>query len=208
MTPARYPIPAGDHRSEESILRSRFITTVGYAPTVDEARQFVARVSDEFSDATHNCWAWVVGPPGSSAQIGMSDAGEPHGTAGRPMLTVLLHSGIGDICAVVTRYFGGTLLGKGGLVRAYSGGVKLALEGLVTVEHAPQASITIVLDYATLVPLRRLLPSFEAVVVAEEFAQDVTVRVRVPLEHAQTLCDAVTELTNGAALIEIDDAAE
>ncbi len=143
---ARYPIPARSHRVEEEIKRSRFITTLGYTPDVEAARAFVAGVSTEFADANHNCWAYVVGPPGATAQIGMSDDGEPHGTAGRPMLTVLLHSGIGDICAVVTRYFGGTLLGKGGLVRAYSGGVQLALGDLPTLERVPRTELEVVID--------------------------------------------------------------
>src|SRR5690349_11838554 len=137
-TPNRYLIPAGTHRTEEEINRSRFVTTFGYTPTVEAARAFIETVSNEFGDASHNCWAYVVGPPGSTGQIGMSDDGEPHGTAGRPMLTVLLHSGVGDICAVVTRYFGGTLLGTGGLVKAYSGGVQLALVDLPTIERVPK----------------------------------------------------------------------
>ena len=142
----RYPIPLTVHRTEEEILRSRFITTVGHTPTVEAARAFIATVRAEFTDASHNCWAYLVGPPGSTAQIGMSDDGEPHGTAGRPMLTVLLHSEIGDICAVVTRYFGGTLLGKGGLVKAYSGGVQLALATLPLQEKVPKAELLVLFD--------------------------------------------------------------
>lgn len=134
----RYPIPAQRHRVEEEIKRSRFITTLAYTPTVEVARAFINEVGAELSDANHNCWAYIVGPPGTTSQVGMSDDGEPHGTAGRPMLTVLLHSGVGDICCVVTRYFGGTLLGKGGLVKAYSGGIQLALSELPTAEHVPK----------------------------------------------------------------------
>ena len=134
---ARYPIPARTHRVEEEIQRSRFITTLAHTPTLDEARAFVQQMKAEFGDASHNCWAYVVGPPGSSAQIGMSDDGEPHGTAGKPMLTVLLHADVGDVTAVVTRYFGGTKLGKGGLVRAYSGGVQQALATLPAPNACP-----------------------------------------------------------------------
>ena len=107
----RYPIPASLHRVEQEIERSRFITTVAPAPTVEEAKAFIARIREEFPDANHNCWAYVVGPPGSTGMAGMSDDGEPHGTAGRPMLTALLHGNVGDVAVVVTRYFGGTLLG-------------------------------------------------------------------------------------------------
>lgn len=202
-TDNRYTIPAERHRTEEEILRSRFITTVGYTPTVEAAREFIAQVSAEFGDASHNCWAYVVGPPGSTAQIGMSDDGEPHGTAGRPMLTVLLHSDIGDICAVVTRYFGGTLLGKGGLVKAYTGGVQLALASLPLGEKVPKAEIVVLFDYATVTPLQRILPDFEAEVIQEEYATDVAYHLSLPLEQLNAFSDAVSEITNGQALIEV-----
>lgn len=199
----RYPIPAALHRVEEEILRSRFITTVGPASTVEEARAFIAAVQAEFADANHNCWAYVVGAPGSSGQNGLSDDGEPHGTAGRPMLTVLLHSGVGDLVAVVTRYFGGTLLGKGGLVRAYSGGVQAALQTLPLIEKVPKAMVTAVLEYGALTGMRRLLPPYEAEVVDEEFAADITVRILLPDVHAEAFCVALVDLTHGQALIEV-----
>jgi uncharacterized YigZ family protein len=198
----RYSIPATLHRVEEEILRSRFITTVGPAPTVEAARTFIQAVSQEFADASHNCWAYVVGPPGSTAQIGMSDAGEPHGTAGRPMLTVLLHSNIGDICAVVTRYFGGTLLGKGGLVKAYSGGVQFALESLPLIEKVPKGRLVLMVDYAAVTPLKRLLPDYEVETLDEEYAVDVTYTVQLPESQMAAFTDAVVSLTNGQALIE------
>ena len=198
----RYPIPAGRHRTEEEIKRSRFITSLAWTPTVDAARDFVREVSDEFSDASHNCWAHVVGPPGSTAHIGMSDAGEPHGTAGRPMLTVLLHSNVGDISAVVTRYFGGTLLGKGGLVRAYSGGVKLALGSLPTVEKIPMATVQVMVDYAAVTPLQMVLPQYEAESEGEDYAVDVTFRIKLPEKNLPSFARSVTDLTNGNAILE------
>ncbi len=198
----RYPIPASRHRTEEEIKRSRFITTVGHAPTVEEAHAFIAAVSAEFADASHNCWAYVVGPPGSTAQVGMSDAGEPHGTAGRPMLTTLLHSNVGDVCAVVTRYFGGTLLGKGGLVRAYSGGVQSALASLPLVEKIPYVELDVMIDYAAVTPVKRILPDFEAESVSEDYAVDVTFHIKLPEEHMEDFIAAVTSLTNGQAIVE------
>lgn len=199
----RYLIPAQHHRTEEEILRSRFITTVAYTPTVEAAREFIAAVSAEFADANHNCWAYVVGPPGSTGQIGMSDDGEPHGTAGRPMLTVLLHSNMGDLCAVVTRYFGGTLLGKGGLVKAYSGGVQLALASLPVIERVPKAIVTVLFDYGSVTPVQRLLPTFEAQILDEQYATDVSYEISLPAEQVAAFHTAVTELTNGQAILEI-----
>jgi uncharacterized YigZ family protein len=201
--PPRYRIPSQHHRVEEEIQRSRFITTLAYAPTVEAAREFMDTTRSEFADASHNCWAYLVGPPASTTQIGMSDDGEPHGTAGRPMLNVLLHSGIGDICAVVTRYFGGTLLGKGGLVRAYSGGVQLALTTLPTTEHVPKSHLEIVTDYSAITLFKRMLATYEAELLNEEYSADATFRVQLPTERLDAYVEAVTTLTNGLALIDV-----
>jgi uncharacterized YigZ family protein len=201
---ARYRIPAQIHRVEEEIKRSRFITTVAPVETVEAARAFIAEVSKEFADASHNCWAYVVGAPGTTAQIGLSDDREPHGTAGRPMLNVLLHSGIGDIAAVVTRYFGGTLLGKGGLVKAYSGGVQLALETLPTVELIPQSVLSLIVDYSAVTPLKRMIAEASAELLAEEYAVDVSYRIRLPADAAPDFAARVIDITGGNALVEVE----
>ncbi len=201
-TDSRYPIPAGTHRAEEEIKRSRFISTVTYAPTVEEAKAFVEEIRTEFADASHSCWAYLVGRPGSSGQVGMSDDGEPHGTAGRPMLGVLVHSGVGDIAAVVTRYFGGTKLGKGGLVRAYTGGVQAALGTLPLKEHIVYARATVVVAYPHAGAVRRLLPEFEVETEQETFAADVELRLRLPCERLAELELALNEVTNGQVLVE------
>ncbi len=193
----RYLIPAASVRVEEVILRSRFITTAAPADTVEAARAFVAEMRAEFPDASHNCYAFVAGPPGSTAQIGMSDDGEPGGTAGRPMLAVLLGCGIGDIAVVVTRYFGGTKLGTGGLVRAYSGGVKAVLAVLPTREKVALAALLASGPYRWVTPVERLLPGFEATVAEQEFAADVTWRITLPEERAAALAAALVELSHG-----------
>jgi len=194
----RYPIPAHQVRAEEILLRSRFITTLAPVPTLDAARAFVAAVRAEFTDATHNCWAYVVGAPGSTAQIGMSDDGEPAGTAGKPMLNVLLGSGVGDVAAVVTRYFGGAKLGSGGLVRAYSGGVKTALQQLPLAVKVERVLLQVILPYRLYQPVERLLPAFEAEVIESQFAAEVTLRVRLPVEHVNDWRGALRELSAGA----------
>ena len=204
----RYPIPARRHRVEDEIRRSRFITTVDYAPTVADARAFIQAMRAEFPDATHNVWAYVVGPPGSTARVGYSDDGEPHGTAGRPVYTVLLHSGVGDIVAVVTRYFGGVKLGKGGLVRAYSDGVKQALASLPLAEHRLTSDLEVVIPYSFVSSLQRMLAEYEATVLAEEYGADVTYHLRLPQEQVAPFTDALMGLTNGAALVaplEVED---
>jgi len=193
----RYPIPAGRHRAETEVRRSRFIATLAPAPTVEAAREFIAEIRAEFPDATHNCWAYVVGPPGSTAQVGMSDDGEPHGTAGRPMLHALLHSGVGDIAAVVTRYFGGVKLGTGGLVRAYAGSVQAALETMPRTERVRRAELDVVVDYAAVGALQRLLPALDATITAEEYGADVRYRIRLPESGVARLRAEVTALTGG-----------
>ena len=200
---SRYRVPAARHRVEEEIKRSRFITTLAPTPTLEAARAFIAAMNAEFADASHNCWAYVVGSPGSPAQIGLSDDGEPHGTAGRPMLNILLHAEVGDIAAVVTRYFGGLLLGTGGLVRAYSGGVQLALAELPTIEKTPSVELAIVVEYSAVTPLQRLLPDSEVPVLDQQFAGDVTYRLRLPQEQTEPFSARLMELTNGQVLIDL-----
>jgi uncharacterized YigZ family protein len=202
----RYPIPADQARTEETILRSKFITTAAPAATVEDARAFIASVRAEFSAADHHCFAFLVGPPGSTAQVGMSDDGEPGGTAGRPMLAVLVGSGIGDIAVVVTRYFGGTKLGTGGLVRAYSGGVKAVLGALRVKEKVTHKMLVARGPYHWITPLTRLLPEFEAEIIGQDFAADVTWQIRVPEERAALLGAALADLSHGE--IELADPAK
>ncbi|WP_257461974.1 YigZ family protein [Archangium lipolyticum] len=205
MEEKRYLVPARLHRVEQEIQRSRFITTVAPAPTVEEAKAFIARVREEFADANHNCWAYVVGPPGSTGMAGMSDDGEPHGTAGRPMLTALLHGSVGDVAVVVTRYFGGTLLGKGGLVRAYTGCVQQGLENLPTTERVRKARLRIELEYASVDGVRRMLATHEAEILSEEYAATVGYQLELPVTRLEAFQTALLDLTNGQVLLEVLD---
>jgi uncharacterized YigZ family protein len=202
---ARYPIPAGRVRVQETISRSRFITTVAAAETPELARGLVAEIRAEFPDATHHCFAYVAGPPGSTAQIGMSDDGEPSGTAGRPMLAVLFGSGVGDIAAVVTRFYGGTKLGTGGLVRAYGGGVRAALALLPLKEKVRIRTLRVSGAYHWISALDRLLPSYEAQVDERIFDAEVTWQLTVPEERLDALVAALMELSGGQIRIAAHD---
>lgn len=194
----RYPVPGGRHRVEQVIDRSRFLCTVERVRTVAEAQAFIRAMQAEFPDATHNCWAYVVGAPGSTDRIGLSDDGEPHGTAGRPMLTVLLHSGLGEIAAVVTRYYGGTKLGTGGLVKAYGGAVQEALEALPTSERVDTASVSFAVPYGAVGALQQLLPTVEGEILGQAYGTAVEFTVRLPLLQLPALETAVLDLTRGA----------
>ena len=203
--PRRYPVPARVHRVERVVQRSRFITTVAHAPDAGAAHAFVATVRGELSDATHHCWAFVAGPPGSTAHIGMSDDGEPHGTAGRPMLTALLHSEVGEIVAVCARYFGGTKLGTGGLSRAYSAGVVLALELLPTEEKVERVEVEVTIGYPDVDGAQRLIEELDLQVLDEAYGADVRYRLGVPVDDVGVLRRCVADLTRGAGTVEVPD---
>src|SRR5512133_3857699 len=114
-----YSVPLTEIRREHMVVNSKFIATLAPAFSIDEARAFMTRIRREFADATHNVPAYIIGG-GNTVTEYFSDDGEPAGTSGKPALTVLRGSGLGDVALVITRYFGGTLLGTGGLVRAYT----------------------------------------------------------------------------------------
>jgi uncharacterized YigZ family protein len=196
-----YPIPAGLHRVDSVVDRSRFIATLAQAVAPEDARAVIDAVRHEFADATHNCWAYVCGPPGTTAAIGMSDAGEPHGTAGRPMLDVLLHSGVGDIAAVVTRYYGGVKLGRGGLVRAYGGAVQHALASLPRTRRIDRLGLAVTLGYADLEAFRRLIHDEGVDVVDERYEDVVHYRLAVPAARAAEFERLVADHSAGRAHI-------
>ena len=199
--PTRFPIPAARHRAEQVIDRSRFVCTLAHAPSDDAARAVIAAVRDEWPDATHHCTAWVAGPPGSTTHVGMSDDGEPHGTAGRPILTALLHSGVGEVVAVVTRWYGGTKLGTGGLARAYAGTVALALASLPRTERVDWAEVRVHLGYPHVDAFQRLLPDHEATVLEEEFGASVSCLVRLPASAVEAFGTALADATRGEGTI-------
>lgn len=142
----RYRIPARETRAELSVVNSRFIASAGPVFSVEEARSFIAKIRTEFADATHHVPAFIIGY-GASITEHCSDDGEPSGTAGRPALAVLQGSGLGDIAVVVTRYFGGTKLGTGGLVRAYTDAVKTVLAVLPLAMKIPTHLVMTSLPY-------------------------------------------------------------
>jgi uncharacterized YigZ family protein len=200
--PRRYPVPAADVRVEDRIEHSRFICTLGPATSVDDAKAFLERLRAEFPDATHHCHAWVIGPPGSTTAAAASDDGEPAGTAGRPMLKVLLNSGLGDVVAVVTRYFGGVKLGKGGLVRAYSGGVQHALRVTTARERVDEIEARVVVPYGAVDSVRRLLSREGASITRESFESGAVFALRVPEDRIDAINRELAELSAGAVQLE------
>lgn len=192
-----YAVPARRHRVEQRVRKSRFIVSAAPTATVDAAKTFVAGVKAEFPDASHNCWAFNAGPPGDAARVGMSDDGEPRGSAGRPMLDVLRYAPVGEIGVVVTRYFGGVKLGRGGLARAYGGGVKTLLETLPTQRKTPRRRLRVRAGYAQHDAVRRLAARSDAVIEDEIFGTAVELWLAVPADAAGALRDALRPLGVG-----------
>jgi uncharacterized YigZ family protein len=189
-------------RRELVIERSRFVTTLDRADSVAAARAAVAAISAELGPATHHCFAFLIGAPASTAMVGMSDDGEPHGTAGRPMLDVLVGSGVGDVVVVVSRWFGGVKLGKGGLVRAYGNCVLDALAAAPRAEKVDWLTVTLRFDYDQLRVVDHLHPRFEVEVEASEFSESITQRVRLPAERFAAAAAAWRDATRGRIAIE------
>lgn len=194
--------PGEVFRVEQTIKRSRFIASVGHTPGVEEAKAFIEHIKAEFEDARHNCWAYCAGAAGSTDRIGASDDGEPHGTAGRPMLTAVTHSGIGEVTVVVTRYFGGILLGTGGLVKAYQSSVKMALEAVPTRIRTKTKRIKFSVEHRFVNQVLRKIETANGRILEKNFDMDADFDVEIPEDLAETFAKELEELTRGALLIE------
>lgn len=199
---ANLPVPACKARIEIRVVNSRFIATVAPAFTVDEAKAFINQIRVEFPDASHNVPAFLIGH-GSSVTAHCSDDGEPSGTAGRPVLAVLKGSGLGDVVVVVTRYFGGTKLGTGGLVRAYGDAVRQVLDQLPRAVKVATQTCMVVVPYSLYEQATRLVEEYKGVVVDTDFAADVTLSVRFTLEQVEPFQNALLEASSGTVQVEV-----
>ena len=189
-------IPGGPVTVELRVSNSRFITHLAPAAEIATARAFIASIRAKMPDANHHVYAYVIGHGGTTT-LGMSDDGEPSGTAGRPALAVLKGSGLGDVVVVVTRYFGGTLLGTGGLVHAYGDSVKAVLAEVVRVEKIARCSLLMVMPYPLYEGVKRQLAGFDSSIDNEEFGTDVTLTVTVRVADAHTIEALLIEQTAG-----------
>lgn len=183
--------------------KSRFIAHVSAANTEEEALAFIEEKKKQFWDARHNCYAYVLGEQAQTMRF--SDDGEPSGTAGRPILEVLVSSGIRNLVVVVTRYFGGTLLGTGGLVRAYT---KAAQAGLAASEVRTMCcgyEMTVVTDYNGIGKVQYLLGSRGISENQVDYGEQVTVLVNIPYEDKDAVISEITEATAGKAKITVTE---
>lgn len=192
-----YNIPAQEKDVEEVIKNSQFITRVRCVNSAEQAKAFIKEMNQTYPDATHHCWAYIVGNPQSTTLIGCSDDGEPSGTAGKPMLMVLQHSGVGDIVVVCTRYYGGTKLGTGGLARAYGGGVKLALSNLLLEEKISYCQVSFELDYSQLKDCEHLLKSFQIKNLQTDYQTEINIVLDIAREQLKEFKQALTNKFKG-----------
>ncbi len=188
----RYTMPAArvdaPHTATVEVQKSRFIGWCAAIDVVDDAGRLLTFARECYADASHHCSAYIAGPPGEDQTIGFSDDGEPGGTAGRPMYQVLEGSGLGRIACVVTRYFGGTKLGTGGLARAYAQTIRELLAELPTQEYVPRRRLALDLTFADEQPARSWLAHHQGEISAADYhAQGVTLHVDWPLDAENDL---------------------
>ncbi|MCW6540110.1 IMPACT family protein [Yersinia ruckeri] len=193
-----YLIPAASVSVNEEIKKSRFITLLAHTRGVNEAKAFIQQVKSEHPTARHHCWAFIAGAPTDSQQLGFSDDGEPSGTAGKPILAQLLGSHIGEITAVVVRYYGGIKLGTGGLVKAYGSGVQQALKQTEVKYKVPQLEYTLLCDYAQLAMVESLLQQVDGQILQGEYGVQVSLRLSLPATLACQIGDKLRDLSRGS----------
>ena len=195
-------VPARGARTEIRVVNSRFVASAAPTFTVDEAKAFGVRIRREFADATHNVSAYLIGH-GATVIAHCHDDGEPSGTAGRPALAVLRGSGLGDVAAVVTRYFGGTKLGTGGLVRAYGDAVRAVLSVLPRAVKVPTYTAVIGAPYKFFERLRLLIAAHQGRILREDFAAEVTVTAQFSKSCFPAFRAALQEMSSGTLEAEI-----
>ena len=182
--------------------KSRFIATVAPVESEEEALAFIEATKKKYWDARHNCSAYVIGERGQLARC--SDDGEPSGTAGRPMLDVMLGAGIYNAAIVVTRYFGGVLLGTGGLVRAYSGAVQAGLAASTVIEKHHGISLQVTTDYTGIGKIQYIAGERSLPILDSEYTDKVVLKLLVPDDQIEEVKKTITEGTNGRAGLEKD----
>ena len=201
MNDSPYLILSAPLMVQTEVKRSKFLAYIAPTAGVGEAKEFIAQIRKRHPDASHNCFAFVANRPENSIEIGFSDDGEPSGCAGRPMLNVLQGSGIGEITVVVSRYFGGTKLGTGGMARAYGAAVNAALAQAQTIEK----SVTCVLNcrsgyqWTNLVEL--LINQFDAKLMSANYGEQIDYTIQIDVRRASEFSRTLLERSNGQLVI-------
>lgn len=205
--PKTYSVPLTGIRREHVVINSRFVATLAPVFRVEEAREFITRIKKEFADASHNVPAYIIGG-GNTVTEYFSDDGEPSGTAGKPALAVLRGSGLGDVAVVVTRYFGGTLLGTGGLVKAYTESTQMVVNAVERGQRLPVHVAMVAIPYSLLERVRLLVRHHRGEILDEEFAGDVTMTMQFPVDSFDAFQNELRDLSGGKLRAEVIETKE
>lgn len=195
-----YQVPSAELVIEEEIKHSRFISVLFHCQSYEELKCVLTNVRANYPGASHYCYAFVAAEPQNSIAIGSSDDGEPAGSAGRPMLATLQGANVGEIGAIVVRYFGGTKLGVGGLVRAYSSGIKQGLTQLKTELKQIRYPGSLACEYSQLKDVEYLLSQYDAIVEDRAFTEKVALEFEIPKRHQEALNLALATMSQGGLL--------
>jgi len=202
-----YAIPLNEIRREQVVVNSRFIATLAPVFSIEEARVFIARIRKEFADASHNVPVYIIGG-GNTVTEYFSDDGEPSGTAGKPVLAVLRGSGLGDVAVVVTRYFGGTLLGTGGLVKAYTESTQGVVNAVERGRRIRAHVALVAIPYNFLERIRLMVSRQNGEVLEEDFAGDITLTMQFPVDSFDAFQAELREMSAGKLKAEVVESKE
>jgi uncharacterized YigZ family protein len=191
-----YPIPQAQAQAEIEIKKSRFIGLAKHIASREAGMQWLAEVKATYPDARHHCWAYLLGNPTCATNAGMGDDGEPSGTAGKPILNVLQHKGIGDIMLIVVRYFGGIKLGAGGLTRAYGQAAQAVMSILPIQTFIPMKNLVIRCDYAQEQSVRHWVALAQGSVLTVDYQAPLSMLVSIPETELNALTQHLQALAN------------
>lgn len=194
VEPKPYTIVERQFRTETVIQRSRFIGECFPVKSEEDVTRILNGIKSEYWDASHHCYAYSIGPTGAYSRF--SDDGEPSGTAGMPMMEAIRYAGVTDVLCVVTRYFGGILLGTGGLVKAYSGSCRSALEGAGRLVMTPGVAYSFTVPYTFYSTFTKIAEKY-AVTDSTDFLQEIGIVLHVPLTREKQLLAELTDRSNG-----------
>ncbi|MGB5854964.1 MAG: YigZ family protein [Oceanisphaera sp.] len=195
-----YLIPAAPLVWQQEIKKSRFIAYLAHTPDAQAAKEFIDAVRAKEPAAGHHCWAFVAGQPSDSRVLGFSDDGEPSGTAGKPMLAQLQGAGVGEITAVVVRYFGGIKLGTGGLVRAYGGTLSLAMAQLAVIERRIFSELSLTLQYSELPVVEFLLGEYQGHWQHIDYGAEISGVLAVEMRDVADFCRQLLDRSQGRVI--------
>ncbi len=192
-----YNTPAETISVETEAKKSKFIATISSVSTKEEFLSFFQKIQSQYPNANHNCFAYIIGNPESPKYLGSSDAGEPSGTAGKPIMTVLKHNNMGNVVLFVTRFFGGIKLGTGGLVRAYSTAAKTAVDTATVKKIIQSQRLQLFFPFQFESGVRHILSGMEIYIIDSKYFEEVKIEIDVSLNTIDELRKRLKDTTKG-----------